>query len=203
MPNHITNVLRLTSYDAPGLIDVVVEAVNGGEQPFDFNRLIPKPTDLDIVSGSQTDAAHALFDDEKAIPMLRWPWVRSAGVTDLPGLRDLLRKKYLDHPQDGFPSLDALAERVGSNLRRYGKTDWYAWSVQQWGTKWNAYSCVGGKIDEHEAVFHFETAWSPPMPVISELARRFPKLTIRLIWCDEGSDHASRVYWRNGALEST
>jgi hypothetical protein len=50
--------------------------------------------------------------------------------------------------------------------------NWHSWNNQNWGTKWNAYSCsiaiVNGK-----AFIKFQTAWSPPYPVISAFANKF------------------------------
>lgn len=216
MPNHITNILRVTGYEherAPAdLIDKVIAAVKG-EGPdgaaFDFNRLIPMPPDLNIVSGGATSDALALLSDAKAKEMLDWPWVTKEGVTTIEALRELLRKRFSqtafargfhDH-HDKFGTLDALAKRVKSNLEKYGATTWYEWCCDHWGTKWNAYDVTVGKTDDNEVTFHFQTAWSPPMPVLDALAKKFPKAHIRLIWCDEGDDRAHRVYWAKGKRE--
>jgi hypothetical protein len=136
MPNHITNVLRVSGYThlgAPeGLVDEVLAAVKSDKSPIDFERLIPMPAELKAPN------------------------------------------------QEG----------------------WYQWSVNHWGTKWNAYCAVAGKIDKRTAYFHFETAWAPPLPVLDALAAKFPKANLRLIWCDEGDDKQNRVYWEDGKRES-
>lgn len=134
MPNHITNVLRVTGYQhrgAPaGLADEVLDLLRGPDSPVDFNRLIPMPEGYD--------------KDQR----------------------------------------------------------WYDWSIANWGTKWNAYQAFVGKTDANEVMFHFETAWAPPLPVIDAIAAKFPKANIRLIWCDEGDDHQHRVYWEDGKREA-
>jgi hypothetical protein len=45
--------------------------------------------------------------------------------------------------------------------------DWYGWRVQNWGTKWTGYE---GRFTDDQTIFTFETAWSPPLPIIKKLA---------------------------------
>jgi len=44
---------------------------------------------------------------------------------------------------------------------------WYDWCIQNWGTKWTGYD---GRFNEDQTAFTFDTAWSPPLPVIKKLA---------------------------------
>jgi len=45
--------------------------------------------------------------------------------------------------------------------------DWYDWRVENWGTKWDAGE---GRFNDDQTSFSFETAWSPPLPIIKKLA---------------------------------
>ena len=45
---------------------------------------------------------------------------------------------------------------------------WYNWRVENWGTKWEGYD---GGISDDGSTFTFDTAWSPPLPIIKELAK--------------------------------
>ena len=68
------------------------------------------------------------------------------------------------------------------------------WFVLNWGTKWNAY-----KVDEPvvrdldsestHAEYHFDTAWSPPEPVINALIHSFPDLDIVLEYFEGGAGY--------------
>lgn len=62
----------------------------------------------------------------------------------------------------------------------HGANNWHDWSVENWGTKWNAY--------HHESTepLIFDTAWAIPHGVYKELAR-LEKTEIQVIWKDEGS----------------
>lgn len=61
--------------------------------------------------------------------------------------------------------------------------DWYGWRVQNWGTKWEGYS---GRFNDDQTVFTFDTAWSPPLPVIKELAKLTGE-TFILQYIEEGN----------------
>ena len=63
------------------------------------------------------------------------------------------------------------------NIMRYGYKDWYDWSIENWGTKWNACDCF-----DNGDYIEFETAWSLPHPVYAKLAEITP---IRVVYADE------------------
>jgi len=64
---------------------------------------------------------------------------------------------------------------------------WYAWSVDNWGTKWNACDAEYSTKDPGHAIW-FDTPWEPPVPVFEALAQRFPAHEI-LIHSDEYMNH--------------
>jgi hypothetical protein len=61
--------------------------------------------------------------------------------------------------------------------------DWYKWRNKYWDTKWNAYEQDTYTGDPTAVEFEFQTAWSPPMPVIKRLALLNFKIEYR--WADE------------------
>jgi hypothetical protein len=46
-------------------------------------------------------------------------------------------------------------------LEKYGHVDWYSWSVENWGTKWNCDSQDWNR-DGDSISFWFDSAWAPP-----------------------------------------
>ena len=46
-------------------------------------------------------------------------------------------------------------------LEKYGHADWYSWSVENWGTKWNCDSQDWNR-DGDSISFWFDSAWAPP-----------------------------------------
>jgi hypothetical protein len=68
-------------------------------------------------------------------------------------------------------------------------SDWYTWSIEHWGTKWNAQPSSGDTIVVERipngAEIWFDTAWNPPVPVILELSKKFPELEFQLYFTEE------------------
>lgn len=75
------------------------------------------------------------------------------------------------------------------NLKEYGFSSWYDWSVANWDTKWNAYSCYTLENEsltlEDLSDIGFQTAWSPPINVIRQLAKLTGE-SLRMSYYDEG-----------------
>ena len=82
------------------------------------------------------------------------------------------------------------------------KENWYNWSIENWGTKWDA-----GEIDDEferlsdeEAKICFSTAWSPPAPAIKELSAQFPQAIITLFYYESGMDFCGEVVYSNAEV---
>ena len=68
-----------------------------------------------------------------------------------------------------------------------GHTNWYDWSVANWGTKWDVPQgdIVLDRIDDHTMDFTLQTAWSPPIPVFDYLVNEY-EYSIHAVYLDEG-----------------
>ena len=62
---------------------------------------------------------------------------------------------------------------------------WYNWRCINWGTKWDAYEIDVDSHGRDEVYFNFLTAWSPPVPVLLTLSKKFKSLEFRLDFADE------------------
>jgi hypothetical protein len=77
---------------------------------------------------------------------------------------------------------------------------WLDWRCENWGTKWNA--CDTDVRREGETIWlSFDTAWAPPTPIFSEVARRFPTLRIEGSFIDEMHDFGGNILCQNGNVE--
>lgn len=81
---------------------------------------------------------------------------------------------------------DAQGPQSGVLVRAHGCVGWYDWAIAHWGTKWGSYRCAGISGDERRAKIVFETAWSPPSPVLRALCRKHPGVKVRNRWHEEG-----------------
>lgn len=186
MPNHTANLLEIKG--SRELVQNVIalctgEIEDGKPRYMDFKKIIPMPDTLSVTSGGATDMGIAVLQfrkNKETTELRKWmgyPWVVSEGVTTYPALADLLVTKGADLVA-GQMALD--------NIEKYGCPTWYEWSIKYWGTKWNAYDIGSWTVGVNNAEIYFETAWSPPLPVIKVLSLMFPSLTFKITYADEG-----------------
>jgi hypothetical protein len=75
----------------------------------------------------------------------------------------------------------------------------YEWCCKHWGTKWDLWE---DNCTRQEGVrslhFYFDTAWSPPIPVIEALAKKFPKLKFIHKYWERGMGVKCREEYVNG-----
>ena len=77
----------------------------------------------------------------------------------------------------------------------YAQNNWYDWSVQHWGTKWDA--CESNIQDNLVA---FETAWSCPVPVLKKLGEKVGGLLVFFADEDIGSNCGAFFVKKDGSI---
>ena len=107
----------------------------------------------------------------------------------------VVRETVFDHESKNPFSLNAIRPmpdyiykgNVGRDeFEKYGKNNWYDWSVENWGTKWDVDSpeVIIDRDDELEYVF--QTAWSTPARAMEYLRGRIPKdVSFKVVYADE------------------
>jgi len=68
-------------------------------------------------------------------------------------------------------------------LEKYGSSNWYDWSLQNWGCKWNG--ATDDPYEEGDGIIHFRTAWSYPDAFILSLSQKFPDEEFEFEWEEE------------------
>jgi len=61
----------------------------------------------------------------------------------------------------------------------------YEWCCKNWGTKWNACN-VELTEEKRSLIYAFDTAWSPPCPVVLKMSEMFPNLLFTLKYWECG-----------------
>ena len=75
---------------------------------------------------------------------------------------------------------------LGTDEReKYGSLNWYDWSCNNWGTKWNSCNATVDWEDEDGVEFIFNTAWSAPTPIAHFLKHKFEGVRFRWFYRDE------------------
>jgi hypothetical protein len=158
MPNWTSNRIYIEGDRAD--IRAFLEAVKREDELFDFNRIIPRPEILD-----HTGSGHCEIDGKK---VESWYIVKSRDSTK---------------PED-TEEVQLFTPEEETELKAMGHRDWYSWSVERWGTKWNAcrVEIDDASIECGSIEITFETAWSAPEPVLRKMVEMFPKLTFRCEW---------------------
>jgi len=72
---------------------------------------------------------------------------------------------------DDNPEQIALEAAQKSNIEQYGYKDWYDFSVNEWGTKWDVGDSDGiNEVTENSLTVYFDSAWAPPLAAYEKMA---------------------------------
>jgi hypothetical protein len=194
MPNHVTHRVIVTSPNAADIDAFVARFVITQEEEdfmgnktgatfesFDFNTVVPMPDSIRNSESSSAVSDGLAILGRSDIPggfgrtvtleqMLDYPWVKVAGITDVEALKAALLQRC--------PNAVEAAEKAIKCYEETGHTSWYSWSIENWGTKWNAYSFDMTRVGPTHLEMKFDTAWSTPDPIFEKLAELLPIDTV-------------------------
>lgn len=169
MPNWCTN--RLTIRGPESVVASVRSHVSGPSGGLDFNSIIPMPAALkDIRTGS----------------------------TEIDGTR-FTHWREVESEDGSKKSVGLTADEIQALKQEYEAADWYDWSINHWGTKWNV-DGIEPTVEPTELDYIFDTAWSPPTAVIERLAALFPKASIIHAYVEEGVSFGGVSRYEGGIL---
>lgn len=221
MPNWCSNLLVVSGY-TKSMEKIQQEVLVEKEDQkvlFDFNTVIEMPKPLrEVVAGSDQKWWRVLFSNSEINNTAYTPTKLVLPSWFLEGYPEKICKDFLEQIVREFSDItqedledvvkdkEALANKYQNNLVNFGYLHWYDWSVDNWGTKWNSSECrlvqekvsvLNGKT-KYKCVYQFETAWAPPVPVIEQLSKRYPKLNFKLFYEIEGGLGKDRMYFKKG-----
>jgi hypothetical protein len=76
----------------------------------------------------------------------------------------------------------------------------YEWCLKTWGTKWNA-SMLRIIEREKSILYEFDSPWAPPIPVIIEMAKIYPKLRFILKYNEPGVGMRGTLYCKENIVK--
>ena len=198
MPNWVINKLTL---EGPS-VDVLnaLQSIATEEESIDFDKIIPRAKELsEVNSSSGLDLLCGLvlyldkFDDTEILKTMTYGWVekvlKKENITTVDEWVNHLLKddRYSEKLEEGRKAI--------RNEELYGHRDWYSWSLENWGTKWNTSETY--TTSEGEVVF--QTAWSTPYPVMKKLSEQNPDLLLKLRFADESiGDNCGEYHLKAG-----
>lgn len=171
MPNWCSNRLTIEAKSDKDA-EILISAFKLGDRDFSFNAIIPRPKELNILQGSVTSLAkeyllETSIADPKLLERINKRW------------RSKTKLVHCDDPfsddirfGEGYEAFLKYVKAVAENISKFGHPNWFGWSMENWGVKWDASSSKltqKGKV----LIFEFETAWAPPVPVFEYIAEHF------------------------------
>lgn len=174
MPNWCSNRLTIEARSEKDA-EILISAFKLDDKDFSFDAIIPRPKELNIVEGSVTSMAKDYLSEAsqastpEQLKKLKEKWrvkAESVNCDEFTGFDDDAKFGR------GYEAFIKYANVVADNISRFGHPTWYNWSVENWGTKWDASSVKltqKGKV----LIFEFKTAWAPPVPVFEYIAEHF------------------------------
>lgn len=177
----------------------------------DFNKLIPMPKTLEVAAGSveneavaryylslnneeQSKVRQLLVDSEIFYRGCYWYKYLSTieNYRNNPNQMKLDNESFIKNldPEDKkISSLIDLGKQYVSNIENYQFSNWYDWSIENWGTKWNVEDdCIveyNEKLGNYQ--ISFNTAWSMPIGIFEKF-QEFCK-DGELYWLYENEDY--------------
>lgn len=110
-------------------------------------------------------------------------------------------EKFVPYPkvakeqEESRRNIEAMKEK-GENTNKqeilhkltYGNMEfgWNDWRCMNWGTKWNAKWTKSPEEKQNRLVYVFDTAWSPPIPIVIAMSEMFPNLNFKLKYYEQG-----------------
>jgi len=173
MPNHIKHKMTVTGQKED--VQQFFTKIKTGDNLFDFNNLIPVPEYIKLPDGC--DGFPSFVSDAAELLMIR----SGQKVLDFRGNPKTERQiinyghtiKWTD---ENFEQLIRCCKAI----QQCSFSNWWAWKVYNWGTKWGAYT-----IKRDSNTLEFETAWSTAFPIWHKLAELFPIIDILIEYADE------------------
>lgn len=149
-------------------LDEVLKFMKSKISEFDFNNLLPMPIEMKETTSPANIVTQKEYDEWKKKPK---------------------QNEFFEGP---------LTAKIQKDyIRRFGADNWYKWSINNWGTKWNAYDIIADDIGAIE----FHTAWDTPQPIFKALSKQFPDQTFMVDYADEDTgSNCGKMEFQNGEM---
>lgn len=174
-----------------------------------FNKLIPMPKTLNLIESDRKDEAvlySLLCKDmdtmQKLIILLKntkepcytsyWEKLQEKYSLEMIEVLGEKAKTFMPESEElelKIKTFEELGNVYLNNLLQFDSMTWYDWSIENWGTKWDA---VDSKGKPENGKLEFLTAWSEPIPIIKKLFKKYPKMRIEWQYELEGQEESGR-----------
>lgn len=210
MPNHTSNLVTISG-PKEKLEEMRAKYFRLGrdEEPgtLDLNAIVPMPEILaNSTKGSfAPDVVDARRYAQGVLSPDRLRQIFYVGSDSLhPEYSGLSNEEILEKMRGQFPDRVEIFLCGVQAYKETGYTNWYDWSIQNWGTKWNAYD---GSVSDIQRIPRasnymmeatFNSAWSPPKEALEVLSGVYPECSFHCYALDEGGGFATESHIVDG-----
>ena len=115
------------------------------------------------------------------------------------GLTEIIKSNH--------PLYSGVAEQALKNQQAYiatGYTNWYNWSIDNWGVKWDASALKVKELsDFNTVIYSFDSPWGCPEHFVRELSKLYPDATFEMVSGSIENDTHYEFTCENGKFEET
>jgi hypothetical protein len=115
------------------------------------------------------------------------------------GLTEIIKSNH--------PLYSGIAEQALKNQQAYietGYTNWYDWSLSNWGVKWDASALrVKELSDFNTVIYTFDSPWGTPEHFVIELSKLYPDAVFEMVSGSIENDTHYEFTCENGKFEET
>ncbi len=199
MANDVRNVLTFNASDKE--LNEILNAIKvdaEGIGSIDFNKLIPMPPELNFDDELDVKRGVEVFNfyndwRMKIEKKLSNPDISNKEFEATEAEKKLYESK-VNLLMGDYKKLYDIGKQYSDNIAKYGHGDWYGWSRENWGTKWEAY-----KFSHYDNSIEFLTANETPTPIIKLLSEKYPDVEMIHQWADANWGHNLGVReYKNG-----
>ena len=152
---------------------------------FCFNNIKTLPQELDGTRSPSNIVSQETYDKYTELE-------KKHNIKDSQDVVRLHKEGTITEEERDMLWQEGITQEMSDRLvSEYGYDNWYDWQVNHWGTKWDINGDVGiNDIDDETCSLVFQTAWSPPEPIVDKLREMFPDLTFYGGYIGEGWEFA-------------
>lgn len=183
MPNYCFNELKISGPKEDR--EKLRKAVQGIHQPWLLPEVGEDKKEIEVLSFHSIVPYPERFADRDAFVEKKKITMECLSCEKFYGLKSRPRPKGVSgiyKKEKVFKGY--FCPKCGRKLRLYPdgyNVGGYNWCIENWGTKWEAMQ-PQGVIGKFKLWFTFDTAWSPPIPIVDALKKQYPSLHFTLTY---------------------
>ena len=200
MPNWVKTIVNISGERSE--LEKLQEFVRSENSVFSFNKIIPMPEELNMVSGGlQYEYVQCYINSlskreaeslKQKLSQCRCFFYGNYYNKFFDNKREIdedmmrrLENNIASYPNLKDKSVTGIGKQYVENVLKYGTDSWYDWCCENWDTKWDACDASLSDAGQNTICYEFDTAWSLAEAPLRKLLQLFPSISIYGVFADE------------------